>query len=133
MQQEQQYLQILKLVEENPGLSQRQLAARIGVSLGKVNYCLRALLGKGLVKFANFRRSGDKRKYVYLLTPAGIEEKTRITLAFLHRKEAEYEAICLELTALRRELAASNSGKAASHDGANNAIVSPVPESALKG
>lgn len=108
MQQEQQFLQILKLVEENPDLSQRQLAARMGVSLGKVNYCLRALLGKGLVKFGNFRHSDDKRKYVYLLTPAGIEEKTRITVAFLRRKEAEYEIIRREITALKAELQGKN-------------------------
>lgn len=101
---DQQYLQLLKFVQENPELSQRQLAARMGISLGKVNYCLRALLSKGLVKFGNFRRSGDKRKYVYLLTSAGIEEKTRITLAFLRRKEAEYEAIRREIAALKADL-----------------------------
>ena len=104
MKQDQQYLQILKIVEENPGLSQRQLAARMGVSLGKVNYCLRALLAKGLVNFEKFRQSSNKRQYVYLLTPAGLEEKTRIILSFIRRKEAEYEAIRREIAALRREL-----------------------------
>jgi len=107
MSQEQHDLQLLKLVEENPDLSQRQLAARPGISLGKANYCLRAMLSKGLVKFGNFRRSDDKRKYVYFLTPAGIEEKTRITLAFLRRKEAEYEAISREIAVLRADLAAT--------------------------
>jgi MarR family transcriptional regulator, temperature-dependent positive regulator of motility len=104
MNQDQQYLQLLKLVEENPGMSQRQLAARMGVSLGKVNYCLRALLARGLVKFDKFRQSSNKRQYAYLLTPAGIEEKSRIILSFIRRKEAEYEAIRRDIAALRRQL-----------------------------
>jgi len=97
-------LQVLKLLQANPSLSQRQLAAEMGVSLGKANYCLRALVEKGLVKLGNFSNSPNKRQYAYLLTPAGVEEKTRITLAFLKRKEAEFKAIQREIEALKGEL-----------------------------
>jgi EPS-associated MarR family transcriptional regulator len=97
-------LQMLKLLQDNPGLSQRQLAARMGVSLGKANYCLRALVEKGLVKLGNFGKNPNKRNYAYILTPAGLEEKTRITLAFLKRKEAEFESIRREIDALKGEL-----------------------------
>lgn len=95
---------ILKLLEEDPGLSQRELARRLGVSLGKAHYCLRALIDKGLVKAGNFRRNPDKRVYAYLLTPRGIEEKARAARRFLQRKLAEYEALEREIEALRREV-----------------------------
>ena len=97
-------LQVLKLLQANPSLSQRQLAAEMGVSLGKANYCLRALVEMGLVKLGNFSKNPNKGKYAYILTPAGLEEKTRITLAFLKRKEAEFEAIQLEIAALSADL-----------------------------
>lgn len=97
-------LQMLKLLQDNPGLSQRQLAAQMGVSLGKANYCLRALVEKGLVKLGNFGKNPNKRQYAYILTPAGLEEKTRITLAFLRRKEAEFEAIRREIETLKGDL-----------------------------
>ena len=97
-------LQILKLLQANPTLSQRQLAEQLGVSLGKANYCLRALVEKGLVKLGNFSKNPNKGKYAYLLTPAGLEEKTRITLAFLKRKETEFETIQREIEELKREL-----------------------------
>jgi EPS-associated MarR family transcriptional regulator len=97
-------LQILKLLHANPGLSQRQLAAHMGVSLGKANYCLRALVEKGLVKLGKFGKNPNKRQYAYLLTPAGLEEKTSITLSFLKRKEAEFEAIRKEIESLRGDL-----------------------------
>jgi EPS-associated MarR family transcriptional regulator len=97
-------LQVLKLLQADPSLSQRQLAAEMGVSLGKANYCLRALVEKGLVKLGNFSKNPNKGKYAYLLTPAGLEEKTRITLAFLKRKEAEFEAIKTEIEVLKGEL-----------------------------
>jgi EPS-associated MarR family transcriptional regulator len=100
-------LQVLKLLQANPSLSQRQLAAQMGVSLGKANYCLRALVEKGLIKLGNFSKNPNKRHYAYILTPAGLEEKTRIALAFLKRKEAEFEKIQLEIIDLRDELAAS--------------------------
>jgi EPS-associated MarR family transcriptional regulator len=97
-------LQVLKLLQANPRLSQRQLAAQMGVSLGKVNYCLRALVERGLVKLGNFSKNESKRQYAYLLTPAGLEEKTRITLGFLRRKEAEFEAIRREIEVLKADL-----------------------------
>ena len=106
---ETQHLLVLKLLQANPSLSQRQLAAQLGVSLGKANYCLRALVEKGLVKLGKFSKNPNKRQYAYILTPAGLEEKTRITLAFLKRKEAEFEAIRREIEVLRDELESSNS------------------------
>lgn len=104
MNQEHLHHQLLKLLQACPQLSQRELAEKMGVSLGKANYCMRALIEKGLVKLENFQQAENKRKYAYLLTPAGIEEKTRITLVFLRRKEAEYEIIKQEIAALQIEL-----------------------------
>lgn len=95
--------QILKLLEENPELSQRQIAAALGVSLGKVNFCLRALIEVGSVKVANFSRNPNKKVYVYLLTPKGIEEKARVTLRFLAKKQDEYDALKQEISELKRE------------------------------
>lgn len=99
-----QRFELLKLLHESPQMSQRRLALVMDVSLGKINYCLKALIVKGLVKLDNFRRNPDKREYAYLLTPAGLEEKTRITLAFLKRKVAEYETLAKEIEELRSEL-----------------------------
>ena len=99
-----QRLELLKLLNDQPQLSQRDLARAMGVSLGKANYCLKALMDKGLVKLGNFRRNPDKLEYAYLLTPAGLEEKSRITLGFLKRKLAEYEALEKEIEQLRGEL-----------------------------
>lgn len=98
------HYQLLKLLEANPHMSQRELAQAMGVSLGKMNYCLKALVAKGFVKLENFRRTEDKRMYAYLLTTNGIEEKTRVTVAFLQRKLAEYEAIRGEIEELRKEV-----------------------------
>jgi len=81
----------------------------MGVSLGKAYYCLKALMEKGLVKFGNFRRNPDKRQYAYLLTAAGLEEKTRITMAFLRRKVEEYETLEREIEQLRGDLKDSRS------------------------
>lgn len=99
-----QRLELLKLLQDQPQMSQRDLAQAMGVSLGKANYCLKALMDKGLVKFSNFRRSPAKAQYAYLLTPAGLEEKTRITMDFLKRKVAEYEALEAEIEQLRGDL-----------------------------
>lgn len=104
MSLEAQRLALLKLIEANPGFTQRELAHAMGISLGKANYCLKALIEKGLIKFGNFVRSNEKRAYAYLLTPSGIEEKTRIVLGFLAQKEAEFETIQQEIRSLRREL-----------------------------
>lgn len=94
---------LLRQLTHEPAASQRSLAERLGVSLGKVNYCLRALVDKGLVKANNFRRSDNKLAYAYVLTPAGLEEKSRLTKAFLQRKRAEFEALQQEIEALRQE------------------------------
>ena len=100
---------ILKLVETNPAISQRELAQQLGVSLGKVNFCLKALIEKGLLKATNFRNNKNKLAYMYLLTPSGIEEKASITVRFLKCKLQEYEALQEEIEELRRE-AASEGG-----------------------
>ena len=96
--------QLLKLLEENPEMSQRQIAAALGVSLGKVNFCLRALIEIGSVKVANFSRSPNKKAYVYLLTPKGIEEKAKVTLRFLAKKQNEYEELKREINELKNEV-----------------------------
>lgn len=94
---------LLKTLEENPGLSQRDLAKRLGVSLGKVNYCLNALVEKGSLKINNFRNSDNKLAYAYLLTPQGIESRARMTVEFLQVKVAEYERLRREIEDLQRE------------------------------
>jgi EPS-associated MarR family transcriptional regulator len=94
---------ILKLLEADPHASQRRIADELGISLGRVNYCLKALIDKGLVKVNNFRNNAHKRAYLYLLTPKGIEEKTRVTLQFLQLKMAEYETVKREIEELQRE------------------------------
>ena len=95
---------LLKLLEAHPELSQRQLAGQLGVSVGKINFCLRALLDKGLVKMRNFRDSQNKVAYAYVLTPKGAQAKVRATAAFLKRKMKEYEAIQREIEELKREV-----------------------------
>jgi len=95
---------LLKLLEANPELSQRQLASELGVSVGKINFCLRALLDKGLVKVRNFRDNRNKLAYSYYLTPKGAKEKVRATVEFLRRKLAEYQEIEREIEELRHEV-----------------------------
>lgn len=97
---------LMQRLAENPATTQRELAQEMGVSVGKINYCLRALIEKGHVKLGNFRRNPDKRHYTYLLTPAGVEAKAWATVQFLRRKRAEYEIIQAEILALQDELAA---------------------------
>jgi len=96
---------ILKLLDSDPEMSQRQLARELDISLGRVNYCLQALIEKGFVKVGNFRNSSDKRAYLYMLTPSGIKAKAKITLKFLKVKIAEYETLRKEVSDLRREAA----------------------------
>ena len=96
---------LLQRLARDPAVSQRELAVELGVSVGKINYCLQALIEKGHVKFDNFRRNPDKRHYAYLLTPAGVEAKAWATVQFLRRKRAEYETIRAEIEALQAELA----------------------------
>lgn len=94
---------LLKALEGNPNLSQRDLAKRLGISLGKVNYCLNALVQKGCLKVNNFRNSSNKLAYAYFLTPQGVEEKARITVHFLRHKMYEYEQLRAEIQELKRE------------------------------
>ena len=117
-------LELLRQLESEPHLNQRGLADRLGLSLGKANYCLQALVRKGLVKIRNFRRSDNKLAYAYLLTPRGVQEKARLTVAFLKRKQQEYEQLQAEIARLTAEVASlerKNSASAATdatHDGA---------------
>lgn len=94
---------ILKMVESNPVISQRELAEQLGISLGKANFCLKALIEVGLLKATNFRNNKNKLAYMYLLTPSGIEEKTQITLRFLKHKLHEYEMLQREIAVLRED------------------------------
>ena len=95
---------LLKLLENNPNLTQRQMAEKMGLSLGKFNYCLKELAKKGIVKIERFTTSDNKAGYVYLLTPRGINEKARITASFLKRKLDEYKEIKQESELLQREV-----------------------------
>jgi EPS-associated MarR family transcriptional regulator len=95
---------LLKLLEERPDISQRELARELGVSLGKTNYCMKALVDKGWVKVDNFRNSQNKLAYAYILTPKGVSEKAKVTLNFLQRKRSEFEAIRQEIEQLQREV-----------------------------
>jgi EPS-associated MarR family transcriptional regulator len=97
---------ILRAVEEDPQITQRELASKLGVSVGKVNYCLRALMKKGFVKARNFRNSSRKRQYVYKLTPKGVAERTRVTIAFLRVKSSEFDEIRAEIDRLEAQLTA---------------------------
>ena len=102
--QEDTYFRILRLLQENPEMSRRELADRLGMSLGGLNYCLKALIGKGFVELDNFQNSRHKLKYVYVLTPAGIAQKVAMTGRFLKRKMQEYEALKEEIELLRAEV-----------------------------
>jgi EPS-associated MarR family transcriptional regulator len=97
-------LALLRLLERQPALSQRDLSQALGLSLGKTHYLLHALLDKGLVKARNFRRSDRKLAYAYLLTPAGLREKLRLTRAFLLRKEMEFKSLQETIAILRNEI-----------------------------
>lgn len=99
---------ILKLVQAKPEISQRELAKELGISLGKANFCLKALIQKGLLKATNFRNSQNKLAYMYLLTPTGIEEKASITLRFLKSKMRDYELLKVEISQLMQEAKATN-------------------------
>lgn len=100
---EESHLKVLRLLESNPHMNQRDLSKAMGVSLGKANYCIKALLDKGLIKMQNFRNSQNKLAYAYLLTPDGVETKARITLQFLKNKLQEYERLRIEIEVLQSE------------------------------
>ena len=102
--QEDTHFRIMRILQENPDLTQRELAEQLGMSVGGLNYCLNALIDKGLVKMQNFSNSKNKFKYVYLLTPMGIAEKVALTTLLLGRKMKEYEALKLEIDALNSEV-----------------------------
>jgi EPS-associated MarR family transcriptional regulator len=102
--QEDTHFRIMRILQENPDLTQRELADQLGMSVGGLNYCLKALIDKGLVKMQNFSNSKNKFKYVYLLTPIGIAEKVTLTSRFLKRKMDEYEALRVEIEALKSEV-----------------------------
>ena len=99
---------ILKILEANPEISQRDMARELGVSLGRVNFCLKALIEKGLLKATNFRNSKNKLAYMYLLTPSGIKEKSAITERFLKLKLQEYAALETEISELRMDAKEAN-------------------------
>ncbi|MGH8218253.1 MAG: MarR family EPS-associated transcriptional regulator [Steroidobacteraceae bacterium] len=104
MADDETHYQVLRLLDGNPRLSQRDVARALGLSVGKINFCIRALVGKGWVKAINFKNSRKRAAYMYLLTPRGIEHKARLTLRFLQRKVREYEALRAEIEQLRLEI-----------------------------
>ena len=99
MDNNQDYLNILRKIKKNPNYSQRKLAEELGFSLGKLNYCLNALKLKGLIKIKNFKKNPNKINYLYVLTPKGITKKASLTLNFMKRKMMEYEELKKELNA----------------------------------
>ena len=109
--QEDTTFRIMRILQEHPDLSQRDLAEKLGMSLGGLNYCLKALMDKGLVKLENFQSSQHKFKYVYVLTPTGIAQKIAMTGHFLKRKMEEYEALKAEIEALKSEVESLDSEK----------------------
>jgi EPS-associated MarR family transcriptional regulator len=106
------HFRVLKLLQDEPDLSQRELASRVGVSNGKLHYCMKALIEKGLVKLGNFAHSKHHLGYAYLLTPSGMRQKAAMTSDFLKRKMAEYEALQAEITALQAEMKAQRAAGA---------------------
>ena len=102
---------LMRILEVNPDLSQREMGKALGISFGGINYCLNALVAKGLVKIENFSHNQNKFGYVYLLTPSGIAEKAALTSVFLKRKMEEYEALKVEIAMLKSEIETKNAEK----------------------
>ncbi len=102
--QEDTHFRVLRLLQENPDLTQRELAERLGISVGGLNYCLKAMMEKGLVKMRNFAQSKNKFGYIYVLTPSGVAEKAAMTHRFLQRKIEEHEDLKTEIQLLSKEL-----------------------------
>ncbi len=102
-QQSEEILKVLRLLKDNPEMTQRELSSRLGLSLGKTNFLMRAVVNRGLVKVQNFKNSQNKNAYLYYLTPSGMEEKARTTYFFLKRKMREYEQLEEEIRQLRKE------------------------------
>ena len=97
MKNEQDHFNVLRKIQKKPGSTQRELAEQLGFSLGKLNYCLKALQVKGLVKIENFKKNPTKINYIYILTPKGISERTKLTINFMKRKMKEYDELKREL------------------------------------
>ena len=102
--QEEIQFEVLRRLHQTPEVSQRTLAKELGVALGSINFCLQALVEKGWIKMQNFNQSKNKLRYAYLLTSAGVAEKSKLTAEFLRRKVAEYELLQAEIEVLRSEL-----------------------------
>jgi EPS-associated MarR family transcriptional regulator len=112
---------IYRLINDNPEISQRELARRLGVSLGKANYCLQGLMGKGMIKASRFCTNKNKQAYMYLLTPKGIEDKALVTLRYLRRRMKEYDEIKKEIVQIKEEI-----GREKGKDwGANETVSAP--------
>ncbi|MEN6489270.1 MAG: MarR family EPS-associated transcriptional regulator [Smithella sp.] len=99
---------VLREIGINPQLTQRELSSRLGLSLGKINFLIKVMIKKGLIKAENFKNSSNKRAYLYLLTPIGVEEKTKQTYQFLKRKMQEYEKLEVEINQLKKEVSFSD-------------------------
>lgn len=97
MKNDQDYLNLLRKIKNKPESSQREFAEELGFSLGKLNYCLKALKSKGFIKIDNFRNNPNKINYIYMLTPKGIAKKTKLTMDFMQRKMKEYDELKTEL------------------------------------
>src|SRR5688572_17498088 len=95
---------LMRVLQDNPELSQRELARKLNVSLGRVNYCLQAMIRKGLVKAKNFSNSKNKSAYIYLLTPRGIEQKANLAVRYLKAKTQEFETLRMEIEDMHREV-----------------------------
>lgn len=108
--QEEIQFEVLRRLHQTPQVSQRALAKDLGVGLGTINFCFQALVEKGLVKMQNFSQSKNKLRYVYLLTPAGVAEKSKLTAEFLKRRAAEYEALEAEIETLKAEMNSAKGG-----------------------
>jgi EPS-associated MarR family transcriptional regulator len=101
--QQEAHFKVLRAIHANPSLSQRELSKELGISLGKANYCVKALLEQGWIKSRNFKNSNNKIAYTYLLTPKGIEQKLTLTMAFLKARQQEFEVLSREIQQLKQE------------------------------
>lgn len=104
------HFKVLRIIESNPKITQRDLAKTLGISLGKANYCVKALIEKGWIKTNNFKNSKNKLAYAYILTPEGLKQKKLITVSFLQRKLQEYEELKLEIERLTEEVKVHSAG-----------------------
>lgn len=110
--QEDTYFRVLRILQDNPDMTQRELAEKLGISVGGLNYCLKALMEKGLVKMKNFAQSKNKFGYIYVLTPNGLAEKAAITQRFLQRKLEEYAALEAEIAILKSDISNNHPSEA---------------------